>query len=293
MSRATAARTRRSRAMPAASSRSRRIWRSACAPCWPTPRLAAPAGAACAEWLELQRSVASCPAATRCWSRRFRARSAIICVAYPFEGRLAHQTLGMLLTRRLERAARGRWASSPPTTAWRCGDLANLGACIARRQARPRRSCSSQDMLGDDLEAWLAESSLMKRTFRHCAVIAGLIERRSSGAREDRAAGDDVDRPHLRRAAPARPGPHPAGGGVGRCGDGPARHRAPRRLSCAASRAESGIKPLDRVSPLAVPMLLEIGREAVCGSRARGHAARGRRAILSREATEGERTCSS
>jgi hypothetical protein len=34
-------------------------------------------------------------------------------VLYPFEGRIAHQTLGMLLTRRLERTGRGRSASSP------------------------------------------------------------------------------------------------------------------------------------------------------------------------------------
>ena len=38
-----------------------------------------------------------------------------------------------------------------------------------------------EDMLGDDLDAWLAESSLMKRTFRACAIIAGLIERRYPG----------------------------------------------------------------------------------------------------------------
>ena len=36
-------------------------------------------------------------------------------------------------------------------------------------------------MLGDDLEAWLAESNLMKRTFRNAAIIAGLIERRWPG----------------------------------------------------------------------------------------------------------------
>ena len=41
--------------------------------------------------------------------------------------------------------------------------------------------CSIEDMLGDDLEAWLAESALMKRTFRNCAIIAGLIERRFPG----------------------------------------------------------------------------------------------------------------
>jgi ATP-dependent helicase Lhr and Lhr-like helicase len=42
-----------------------------------------------------------------------------------------------------------------------------------------------EDMLGDDLEAWLAESALMKRTFRNCAIIAGLIERRFPGQGED------------------------------------------------------------------------------------------------------------
>ncbi len=45
-----------------------------------------------------------CPGATSCWSRRFPRGGRHYLVAYPFEGRLAHQTLGMLLTRRLERA---------------------------------------------------------------------------------------------------------------------------------------------------------------------------------------------
>jgi hypothetical protein len=43
-----------------------------------------------------------------------------------------------------------------------------------------------EDMLGDDLEAWLAESALMKRTFRTCAIIAGLIERRFPGKEKSR-----------------------------------------------------------------------------------------------------------
>ena len=43
-----------------------------------------------------------------------------------------------------------------------------------------------EDMLGDDLEAWLAESALMKRTFRQCAIIAGLIERRTAGEEKTR-----------------------------------------------------------------------------------------------------------
>ena len=43
-----------------------------------------------------------------------------------------------------------------------------------------------EDMLGDDLEAWLAETALMKRTFRTNAVIAGLIERRFPGKEKTR-----------------------------------------------------------------------------------------------------------
>ena len=56
------------------------------------------------------------------WSRRSRAAAAITSICFPFEGRLAHQTLGMLLTRRLERARpASRSASSPTTTASRSG----------------------------------------------------------------------------------------------------------------------------------------------------------------------------
>ena len=54
-----------------------------------------------------------------------------------------------------------------------------------------------EDMLGDDLDAWLAESNLYKRTFRNCAIIAGLIERTLPGQGEKRAAGDVFLRPDL------------------------------------------------------------------------------------------------
>ena len=55
----------------------------------------------------------------------------------------------------------------------------------------------SEDMLGDDLEDWLAESALMKRTFRQCAVIAGPDRAPLSRREEDRAAGHDLDRSRL------------------------------------------------------------------------------------------------
>src|SRR5438477_12732814 len=60
---------------------------------------------------------------------------------------------------------------------------------MARRNADGELALDAlfdEDMLGDDLEAWLAESALMKRTFRSCAIIAGLIERRFPGKEKSR-----------------------------------------------------------------------------------------------------------
>ena len=121
-----------------------------------------------------------------------------------------------------------------------------------------------QDMLGDDLEAWLAESALMKRTFRHCAVIAGLIERRFPGkektSRQVTVSTDliyDVLRRHepdhlLLRAARA---------------DAATGLLDVKRLGEMLARIRGHVvhQPLPRVSPLAVPVLLEIGRESVGG----------------------------
>jgi ATP-dependent Lhr-like helicase len=120
------------------------------------------------------------------------------------------------------------------------------------------------DMLGDDLEAWLAESALMKRTFRTCAIIAGLIERRFPGEEKSRRQVTistdlvyDVLRKHqadhvLLRAARA---------------DAATGLLDIKRLGDMLSRIRGRIvhKALDRVSPLAVPAMLEIGREQVYG----------------------------
>ncbi len=121
-----------------------------------------------------------------------------------------------------------------------------------------------QDMLGDDLDAWLAESALMKRTFRTCAIIAGLIERRYPGKEKSRrqvTVSTDLVYDVLRRHQPdhvlLRAAAADAATGL----------LDIRRLGDMLSRVEGRIihKALDRVSPLAVPVLLEIGREMVYG----------------------------
>jgi ATP-dependent Lhr-like helicase len=183
---------------------------------------------------------------------------------YPFEGRLAHQTLGMLLTRRLERAgARPLGFVANDYAPGRLGRVGDLSAHDRGRDSSISRPVL-EDMLGDDLEAWLAESALMKRTFRNCAIISGLIPRRFVGEEKSRRqmlfSTDlvyDVLRKHqsdhlLLRAARA---------------DAATGLLDIRRLSDMLARIHGHItyKSLDRVSPLAVPVMLEIGREAVYG----------------------------
>jgi ATP-dependent Lhr-like helicase len=218
------------------------------------------------EWLELQEWRSLLPKAGDLLVETFPRAAKYYLVCYPFEGRLAHQTLGMLLTRRLERAGAkplGFVANEYALAVWGLGDL---GLRIARGDLSLAQ-LFDQDMLGDDLEAWLAESALMKRMFRSCAIIAGLIERRYPGEEKSRRqltiSTDlvyDVLRKHqadhiLLRAARA---------------DAASGLLDIKRLGEMLSRIRGRIvhKALDHVSPLAVPVMLEIGRETVYGEAA-------------------------
>jgi ATP-dependent Lhr-like helicase len=92
----------------------------------------------------------------------------------PSRGRLAHQTLGMLLTRRLERAGRrplGFVATDYSLAIW--AHRRHRLFMFKPSHAVARLDLFDEDMLGDDLEAWLDESFMLKRTFRNCAVIPG------------------------------------------------------------------------------------------------------------------------
>ena len=215
------------------------------------------------EWLEIQEWRSQMPGAQELLVETFPRANKHYLICYPFEGRLAHQTLGMLLTRRLERARLrplGFVANEYALAVWGLGDPAQR---IARGELK-LDALFDEDMLGDDLEAWLAESALMKRMFRNCAIIAGLIERRFPGQEKSRRQVTistdlvyDVLRSHqpdhvLLRAARA---------------DAATGLLDVRRVSEMLSRIRGRIihKVLDHVSPLAVPVMLEIGREMVYG----------------------------
>jgi ATP-dependent Lhr-like helicase len=218
------------------------------------------------EWLEVQEWKSMLPPAGDLLVETFPRAAKSYLVCYPFEGRLAHQTLGMLLTRRLERAGLkplGFVANEYALAVWGVGDM-------QLRIARGELSLASlfdEDMLGDDLDAWLAESALMKRTFRTCAIIAGLIERRFPGEEKSRrqlTISTDLVYEVLRKHQPdhllLRAAQNDAATGL----------LDIKRLGEMLSRIKGRIvhKPLDHVSPLSVPVMLEIGRETVYGEAA-------------------------
>jgi len=208
------------------------------------------------EWLEIQRWRSELPGPEGLLVETFPRADRWFLVAYGFAGRNAHQTLGMLLTKRMERAGlhpTGFQATDYAIAAWSLNEPTDVAPLF------------DEDMLGDDLEAWMAESTLLKRTFRNVAIIAGLIERRYPGQRKTGRqvtfSSDliyDVLRSHQADHILLRATRADAGEGL----------TDVSRLAELLARVQGRIRHrrLDKVSPLAVPVLVHIGKEAVGGA---------------------------
>jgi ATP-dependent Lhr-like helicase len=212
------------------------------------------------EWLAFQRDKSGLPGEDDLLLETFPHRSRFYMCCYPFEGRLAHTTLAMLLTRRLDRLGCGP-----------IGYLANdYALCIWALKPLEDLDFDAlfeEDILGDDLEAWLEDSFLMKRSFKNAALISGLIERRFPGEEKSGRQvtfSSDLIYEVLRRHQPdhlllacARADAATGLLDIGRLGEFLARIKGRIR------RAR-----LDRVSPFAVPILMEIGKERAPGGQA-------------------------
>ncbi len=210
------------------------------------------------EWLEVQRRHSAIPAYEEMLVETFPLKTRWHLACYPFEGRLAHTTLAMLLTRRLERRGCGP-----------IGFVANDYA-LAVWSLRPMGGIDmdelfAQDMLGDDLEAWLEESALMRRAFKNCALVSGLIERRFPGEEKSGRQvtfSSDLIYNVLRRHQPDHL--------LLRCAreDMATGSLDTERLGRLLKRIQGRIVHMDlpKVTPFAVPILLSIGREVVPGS---------------------------
>ena len=210
------------------------------------------------DWLQIQKERSVIPSDEEMLVETFRRGNRHYMVIYPFDGRISHGTLAQLLARRLERAGRqplGFTANDYALCVWALKPMDELDL----------DALFQEDMLGDDLESWLDESFMMKRGFRQCAVLAGLIERRFPGQEKSGRQvtfSTDLIYDVLRRHQPDHL--------LLAC----ARADAARdtldvaRLGRLLARIRGRIRhaPLTKVSPFAVPVMLEIGREPVWGA---------------------------
>jgi len=205
------------------------------------------------EWLEMQQRRSVLPAPDKLLIETFPREGRHYMVVYSFEGWNAHQSLGMLVTRRME------------TAGLQPIGFVSSDYAIATYSLKPvtdPRPLFSPDILEHEFVDWVQESALLKRAFREVAVIGGLVERQHPGKRKTGRQvtfSTDLIYDVLRRYEPEHLLLQAAWADakarmtdVGRLG---------RLLDTAAERIEH--VDLARVSPLAVPVLVLIGRERV------------------------------
>ncbi|MFC3712617.1 ligase-associated DNA damage response DEXH box helicase [Sphingoaurantiacus capsulatus] len=207
------------------------------------------------EWLQLQQEKSQLPAPGMLLVETFERDNRHYIVIYGFEGRNAHQTLGMLMTQRMERAG-----------------LKPLGfvgsdyvlSCWSLEPVTDPKPLLSPEVLEDELAEWMAASPFLKKSFREVAIIAGLIERQHPGKRKTGAQvsfSSDLIYDVLKKYEPDHLLIQAA------WADAQTRLSDIARLTSLLERSQHSLvhRTLDRVSPLAVPILLDLGRQRVQG----------------------------
>jgi ATP-dependent Lhr-like helicase len=203
------------------------------------------------EWLETQDYRSHLPGPGELLVESFPHAKRHYSVFYTFIGWNANQSLGMLVTKRMEDRGLGP-----------LGFNAN-DYCLAVWSLRPIRDPAamlSPDILQEEFVEWVQSSHLLRRAFREVAVIGGLVERQHPGRRKTGKQvtfSTDLIYDVLRKYEPdhllleaAWADARTLMTDVGRLGD--LLDRAQDQLVHAE---------LERVSPLAVPVMVLIGRE--------------------------------
>ncbi len=205
------------------------------------------------EWLEVQDRRSQMPRPGELLVETFPREGRHYLVAYSFEGWNAHQSLGMLITRRMETLG-----LKP------LGFVANdyALAVYGLEEITDPKALFSPDILEHEFVEWVQGSNLLKRAFREVAVIGGLVERQQPGKRKTGRQvtfSTDLIYDVLRRYEPGHLLLQAA------WEDARARMTDVGRLADLLDRAQDTMLhvTLDRVSPLAVPVLVLIGRESV------------------------------
>ena len=208
-----------------------------------------------ADWLALQRKVSKLPEHGRLLIESFPHENRVHTAIYGFAGRNAMQTLGLLITKRMEETGLnplGFLATDYATLIWGLDPI------------RDPAPLFDLEALRDGLNTWLAGNAVMKRTFRASATIAGLIERNSPSARKSgRQAtfSSDILYDTLHKYDPDHVMMHitreEAMKGLIDFG------RVEEMLTRTAGKID--LIELDRITPFAAPLFLEVGRVPIKG----------------------------
>jgi ATP-dependent Lhr-like helicase len=205
------------------------------------------------EWLEVQSERSVLPEPHQLLVETFPHEGVHYMVAYSFEGWNAHQSLGMLLTKRMEKAG-----LKP------LGFVANdYGlACYGLEPIKNPQALFSADILEQEFTDWVENSYLLKTAFREVAVIGGLVERQHPGKKKSGrqvSFSTDLIYDVLRRYEPQHL--------LLRAAWDDARSRMTElgRLVRLVDRASATMLhvEVDRITPMAVPFMVIVGRESL------------------------------
>jgi ATP-dependent Lhr-like helicase len=205
------------------------------------------------EWLAIQDRVSRLPGEDDVLVETFQRDDRWYMVVYGFAGHPAHQTLGMLITQRMERAGLN-------PLGFVASDYAM--ACWSLEPVDDPRPLLDPTVLEDELAQWLAASPFLRRAFREVAIIGGLIERVQPGVHKSgksMSVSSDLIYDVLRRHEPDHPLLTAA------WTDARGKLTDIARLAALLEQAHARLSHVRaaHVTPLAVPSLLTIGRERV------------------------------
>lgn len=205
------------------------------------------------EWLAIQDRVSRLPGVDDVLVETFQRDNRWYMVVYGFAGHPAHQTLGMLITQRLERAGLNPLGFVASDYAMACWSLEPMD---------DPRPLFDPTVLEEELAEWLAASPFLRRAFREVAIIGGLIERVQPGVHKSGKAmsvSSDLIYDVLRRHEPDHLLLTAA------WTDARGKLTDIARLAALLEQAHARLSHVRaaHVTPLAVPSLLTIGRERV------------------------------
>ena len=205
------------------------------------------------EWLAIQSRVSRLPGTDDVLVETFQRDDRWYMVVYGFAGHAAHQTLGMLVTQRMERAGLR-------PLGFVASDYAM--ACWSLEPVDDPRPLFDPTVLEAELGEWLAASPFLRRAFREVAIIGGLIERTQPGVHKSGKAmsvSSDLIYDVLRRHEPDHLLLTAA------WTDARGKLTDIARLAALLEQADARLSHVRaaHVTPLAVPSLLTIGRERV------------------------------